>query len=176
GTGNLARTIFAEYPQVEFDLVDFSEPMLNEVDNVLAEFKGNYRKVKGDIFSIDFSPGEYDAVVSSFAIHHGRGEEEYGQLYSRIYSWLADGGIFINCDPVAGDNNYLTKLNEQTWADYLQSAGFAEVDIKQMFNNYYREDSPISLNSHFRLLQKAEFKAIDVLWKKYNFAVYLGVK
>ncbi len=36
--------------------------------------------------------------------------------------------------------------------------------------------SPLSLRQHLALLEQAGFSATDVLWKRFNFAVYAGVK
>lgn len=49
-------------------------------------------------------------------------------------------------------------------------------DVEHIFSNYRREDSPLSLRQHLALLQRAGFSAADVLWKRFNFAVYVGVK
>lgn len=176
GTGNLSRTIFRKYPDVNIDLVDFSENMLKQVDKVLTGFKGKYQTIQDDIFKIQFENDIYDCVMSSFAIHHGRGKEVYEELYRNIYKWLKKTGIFINCDVVEGDNDFLTKLNENGWSDYLKNTGFENVEIEKIFNNYHREDSPISLKSHMELLSKAGFETVDILWKKHNFAVYVGIK
>jgi hypothetical protein len=45
-----------------------------------------------------------------------------------------------------------------------------------MFSNYRREDSPISIRKHLSSLGEAGFAKADVLWKRFNFAVYAGVK
>lgn len=176
GTGNLSRTIFREYPEIHIDLVDFSENMLKEIDEVLKEFKGKYQKINYDIFELQCDSNIYDGVISSFAIHHGRGKDVYESLYKEIYKWLKNPGVFINCDVVKGDNNFLTELNENAWTDYLNSTGFEDEEIEKIINNYYREDSPISLNNHIHLLSEVGFETVDILWKKLNFAVYIAIK
>jgi len=62
--------------------------MLNEAPRLLAAFDGRYRIMLEDFWRVEFPAGEYDGVVASFALHHGRGEAVYLDLYRKIYDWL----------------------------------------------------------------------------------------
>ncbi len=176
GTGNLSRTIFEAYPNVKIDLIDFSENMLSEVKNVLSKFKGKYKTITEDIFKYKLKCNTYNAVVSSFAIHHAREEKVYKNLYQNIFNSLTDSGIFICCDVIEGDNDYLSSLNEKDWSTFLSNQGFEKDEIGKILDGYHREDSPIPMNNHFNLLKDVGFKSVDVLWKKYNFGIYVGIK
>jgi tRNA (cmo5U34)-methyltransferase len=111
-------------------------------------------------------------VVSSFALHHARSDSEYLRLYRHIYRWLKPGGVFACCDVVNGDDAGWTAINERGWKHYLRDVNFTEQEIERIFASYYVEDTPISLSKHMALLQQAGFQHTDVLWKRYNFAVY----
>ncbi len=41
---------------------------------------------------------------------------------------------------------------------------------------YHEEDRPVAMMEHFALLKEAGFTTVDVIWKYYNFAVYIAVK
>jgi len=41
---------------------------------------------------------------------------------------------------------------------------------------YYEEDRPVSMMEHLDMLNKAGFKIMDVVWKYYNYAVYMAIK
>jgi tRNA (cmo5U34)-methyltransferase len=176
GTGNLSRTILEAYPDVQIDLIDFSENMLNEVINVLSEFKGKYKTITADIFNYELNNSTYNAIISSFAIHHARGENIYEKIYKNIYNALTETGIFICCDVIEGGNKDLSSINEADWSIFLENQGFEKDKIDQILSNYHREDSPLSLGNHLKLLKDVGFKTVDVLWKKYNFGIYLGIK
>jgi len=176
GTGNLSRTVFEACPDITIDLLDFSENMLNEAPNVLKGFTGRYNIIKDDIFTARFENCVYDGVISSFAIHHGRTKTIYGNLYKNIYNWLKTPGMFICCDVIAGDDAELSELNEHGWREFLKERGFAAGEVEKILNNYHREDSPLSLKNHIELLSAARFNTADILWKKYNFGIYLGIK
>ncbi|MBN1312076.1 MAG: class I SAM-dependent methyltransferase [Anaerolineae bacterium] len=172
GTGNLSRRVLAGIPGSHVTLVDFSDNMLGGSKTVLADFTDRYDIVCEDFFQADFPAGSVDGVVSSFAIHHARGEEEYLSLYQKIRSWLAPQGVFACCDVIEGGNAGWTHVNEEGWKDHLRSVSFEEEQIDHIFANYHSEDTPISLPQHLTLLKQAGFASVDVLWKKYNFGVY----
>ena len=176
GTGNLSRTVLEALPEVKIALMDFSENMLSEVPNVLTDFPGRYEILRDDFIEADFGVERYAAVISSFAIHHCRGEAEYSRLYGRLFKALQPGGIFVCCDVVAGADEVLTQLNEDGWRSLLRSENLAEKDIERILANYHIEDSPLDLGSHLRLLKEAGFSIVDVVWKRINFAVYTAIR
>ncbi|HTX92979.1 MAG TPA: methyltransferase domain-containing protein [Anaerolineales bacterium] len=175
GTGNLSRRILKSYKNSRVTLVDFSQNMLDEVPNVLSSFASRYEVRQADFWQMDDPAGEYAAVVSSFALHHGRGDEVYRSIYRKIHAWLKPGGMFACCDVVDGDTPELAALNLAGWRQYLNGKLTPE-HVERMFANYRREDSPISLRKHLSYLAEAGFEATDVLWKRFNFAVYVGIK
>jgi tRNA (cmo5U34)-methyltransferase len=175
GTGNLSRAMLQAIEGIHATLMDFSRNMLGEVPATLSEFKGRYETVHADFMEAALGSGKYCAVVSSFAIHHCRGDLEYLDLYGRISECLVRPGIFACLDVVAGDDHALCRQNEEGWAGFLRARGFSERDVQKILSNYHIEDSPISVGSHMRILREAGFRVTDVAWKKYNFAIYLGI-
>jgi len=175
GTGNLSRRILRAFPESQVTLVDFSQNMLDEVPNVLEAFPGRYEVRQADFWQVDFPSGQFEAVISSFALHHGRGEAVYQNLYRNIFRWLKSPGAFVCCDVVEGDTPELAALNMAGWRQHL-TGRISPGDIERLFANYRREDSPISLRQHLALLAEAGFCSADVVWKRDNFAVYVGVK
>jgi tRNA (cmo5U34)-methyltransferase len=90
--------------------------------------------------------GQFDAIVSSFAIHHVTHDRKRS-LYEEIFNLLTPGGIFANLEHVASPNQkihvqFLTKigyspehedpsnklLDVETQLGYLREIGFADVD------------------------------------------------
>ncbi len=175
GTGNLALRLLRKNKDCFVALVDFSQNMLDAVPGVLAEFRNSYDVVCDDFNNVGFNDASFDAIVSSFAIHHTRSKETYTGLYGKIYSWLKPGGLFACVDVVNGFNTSWTRLNEDGWENYLLEHFDAE-KVGQIFANYRAEDSPMSLPEHLSSLKKAGFEQVDILWKRYNFALYCAQK
>ncbi len=172
GTGNLSRRMLEARPGSHGTLVDFSPNMLEGTRVVLAAYPGHYDTVCGDFFTVELPDQSFDMVISSFALHHARGRDEYLQIYRQVRRWLKPGGVFTCCDVVSGDHPQWTALNEQGWKDYLRRVDFSEEQIERIFASYHVEDTPTSLFQHLTLLHEAGFEQADVLWKQYNFAVY----
>jgi tRNA (cmo5U34)-methyltransferase len=175
GTGNMSLRLLRRETTSHVTLVDFSQNMLNAVSDVLKGFENRFNVVCDDFFNLTFPAASFDAIVSSFAIHHARSMDEYVGLYRKIHGWLKPGGIFACADVVNGSTADWTKLNENGWAHYL-SAFFNAEKINQIFANYHSEDSPVSLPEHIAGLHLAGFAQTDILWKRYNFALYCGKK
>ncbi|MBT3273866.1 MAG: class I SAM-dependent methyltransferase [Spirochaetales bacterium] len=174
GTGNLSRTVLESIGDARITLVDFSENMLGTVPRVLASFPGQYETITADMHYLEMPSASFDAVISSFALHHCRGTDEYLGMYQKIRSWLKPEGIFICCDIVDGGSRRLAKENERQWMKYLSIQGFDDPAIEKILANYRREDTPASLADHISLLEKAGFGTMDIIWKKYNFSVFMG--
>jgi tRNA (cmo5U34)-methyltransferase len=175
GTGNLALRLLRKKKDCFITLVDFSQNMLNAVPKVLKKFKNSYEIIGDDFNNVEFKAASFDAIISSFALHHLRGKKAYTGLYRKIYAWLKPGGSFACVDVVNGFNTSWTKLNEDGWRNYLRGH-FDEEKIEQIFANYRSEDSPMSLPEHLSSLDKAGFNQVDILWKRYNFALYCAKK
>jgi tRNA (cmo5U34)-methyltransferase len=153
GTGNLSRRVLASIPNSHITLLDFSPNMLEGTAVVLADYQGRYETICGDFFEVGLPTQHFDAVISSFALHHGRSDDQYLRLYKRIYQTLKPGGIFTCCDVVNGDNAFWTSINENGWKAYLREVDFSEDQINSIFASYYVEDTTISLARHMALLQ-----------------------
>jgi tRNA (cmo5U34)-methyltransferase len=176
GAGGLSWHVLRAFKNITVTLVDFSQNMLSGVPEVLSGYEGRYSTQVADFWQAEFSAGGYDAVVASFSLHHGRGQEIYENLYRKIYHCLKAPGIFVCCDVVDGDTPELSAMNEHGWRWFLRRRHYPDQDIERLFSNYYSEDSPLSLRQHLALLSRAGFPSADVLWKRFNFAVYVGIK
>ena len=177
GTGRIARLILDTFPSCRIVIQDLSANMLSEVPNKLELFSGRFECVEGDFFAetCDFEPGSFDCVVSVHAIHHGRHQEVYRNLYRRIHTWLKPMGCFVCLDNVAGDAPELAVLNYASWAELLRSQYGAE-DTRRIIERTILEDSPLSLREHLSILGECGFAHADVVWKKHIFGLYVGVK
>jgi tRNA (cmo5U34)-methyltransferase len=90
--------------------------------------------------------GIFDAIVSSFAIHH-LSHRRKRVLYEEVYSHLSPGGVFCNLEHVASPTPALHRkflamldvrpededpsnklLDVQSQLDWLEAIGFVDVD------------------------------------------------
>jgi len=177
GTGRVAKLLLDAFPSCRILVQDISANMLSEVPNKLNEHVGRFECIEGDFFAetFDLEPNQFDCVVSVHAIHHGRHTEVYRNLYQKIYKWLKPAGCFVCLDNVAGDTPELAALCYASWADALKSQYDTE-RIRWIVETTIREDSPLSLREHLEIMSDCGFNRTDVVWKKYIFGLYVGIK
>jgi tRNA (cmo5U34)-methyltransferase len=172
GTGNIAAAVLKKYPNARVSCIDLSEKMIS-----LAKAKlGGFKSVEfhtGDLRDYKFMR-KYDAVVSSLVLHHFEGRDKE-RFYKRIYGCLKKGGVFYNSDITQGSNGYLQGMYIEKWVDFLRK-GCSPAEIKRTLRNHKREDRPAALMEELGTLAKAGFRDIDVVYKRYYFSVYGGVK
>lgn len=143
GGGRLLSLVRACRPNAQFVALDFSPAMLGTLS---AQFAGDpsIAIVAHDLEKTLPELGRFDAVVSSFAIHHVPHARKRS-LYSEIFEILVPGGVFCNMEHVASATPALHRsflkaiscdeedpsnklLDVETQLAWLREIGFAEVD------------------------------------------------
>jgi tRNA (cmo5U34)-methyltransferase len=112
GDGRLLSLVLAAHPEALGVGMDFSPPMLAAAR---LRFTGDARVVfvEHDLHQPLPDMGRFDAVVSSFAIHHLPDERKHG-VYREIFACLHPGGFFCNLEHVASPS--LELHEEFYWA------------------------------------------------------------
>ncbi|MDG6906128.1 MAG: class I SAM-dependent methyltransferase [Nitrososphaerota archaeon] len=160
GSGRLLSLVKARKPDIEGVALDYSETMLSEARKRFA----NDKKIK--VFSHDLRDplpaiGNFDAIVSSFAIHHLTHERKK-EIYSEIYELLNPDGVFCNLDHVASPTEALhlkfLKLMNQT------------PEVEDHSNKL------LDVESQLCWLREIGFSDVDCHWKWLEFALLCGSK
>lgn len=173
GTGNISMAVKKRFPHAQITCVDLADNMIK-----MAKFKlSSYSDIEfktADFRDLDFIK-EYDAVVSSLALHHLQPEEQ-PLFYRRIYGFLKEGGVFYNTDNILGSSSHLNHLYMDKWVNFmLKSHTQKEIDTLWL-PKHREEDFPSPLRSHIQWLEDAGFEEVDVVCKYYMFGVYGGKK
>jgi tRNA (cmo5U34)-methyltransferase len=145
GDGRLLALAKREHPNTEAVAIDFSPAMIAAAKKRFA----NDSSVTVITHNLD-NPlpglGRFDAVISSFAIHH-LAHERKRTLYSEIYGLLNAGGVFCNLEHVSSptpalhaeflreiDKTPVTEdpsnrlLDLETQLVWMREIGFVDVD------------------------------------------------
>ncbi|MFI5366674.1 MAG: class I SAM-dependent methyltransferase [Candidatus Binatia bacterium] len=185
GSGVLARSIRARYPQARCTLVDFSEPMLAEArvsfgDDPRVHF------VSADLGRPDWTGGvradaPFDVVVSGYAIHH-LPDQRKRDLYGEIFSLLAPGGVFLNVEHVASHTPWIETIADDLMIDSLHAfharQGTPKDRVQVADEFVHRPDkaanilAPVEIQCEW--LRACGFDDVDCYFKVFELAVFGG--
>jgi tRNA (cmo5U34)-methyltransferase len=158
GAGRLLRLVKAARPEAQFAALDFSATMLDELHRLF----GTDPAVS--IVAHDFDQplpnlGRFDAVISSFAIHHVHHERKRA-LYAEVFRALNPGGVFANLEHVDSPTRPLH-------AAFLKAIGWEDEDPSNKL---------LDLETQIRWLREIGFTDVDCHWKWRELALFGGVK
>ena len=160
GDGRLLALVRRQHPDTEAVAVDFSPAML---EAARKRFAGDER-IRVVDHNMD-SPlpvlGRFDAVISSFAIHH-LVDRRKRTLYAEIYSLLNAGGVFCNLEHVASPT---PRLHEE----FLLRIGFT-VETEDPSNKL------LDVETQVGWLREIGFIDVDCQWKWRELALLAGTR
>lgn len=187
GDGVLGRAILAKYPETKAVFLDFSETMLVAAKSKLensenAEFISQDFGVKDWVNAVK-SQGEFDLIVSGFAIHH-QTDERKKEIYQEIYSLLKPGGLFLNLEHIASPSQWLETAFSEVFIDSLyefhqrNKSGKSREEIAQEY--YHRPDKVANilapLDVQCEWLREIGFINVDCYFKLLEIALFGGMR
>jgi len=123
GYGGLTRFLLERFPNATAVCHDGSEEMYKLGSERMELFKGRFNYVLSDFSKPGWSKvmkDQFEAVVSSIAIHNVRGPEIIESIYNEIFALVKPGGCFLNFDRLVP--------SEEELLGYLKKAGFKDVE------------------------------------------------
>lgn len=160
GDGRLLALLQPDRAEMRGVGLDFSALMLAEARK---RFAGDERieLVEHDLSAPLPALGRFDAVVSSFAIHHLEHARKRS-LYGEAFELLEPGGVFANFEHVASAT------------PRLHEAFFAA--IGEPLENEDPSDRTLDVETQLGWLRELGFDDIDCYWKWLEMALLIGVK
>jgi tRNA (cmo5U34)-methyltransferase len=160
GGGRLLSLVKAARPDGQFVALDFSATMLQTLKDSFGS------DTSTAVVEHDFSRplpelGRFDAVVSSFAIHHVSHERKRC-LYGEIFGLLNPGGVFLNLEHVASPSG---ALHDQ----FLRAIDYTR-ETEDPSNKL------LDLEVQLAWLRQIGFADVDCHWKWRELALLAGIK
>src|SRR5215218_2392613 len=188
GDGVLSAVLLARYPAAEPVLVDFSPPMLAAARERLAPVSTHPTFVEADLASPAWrdavlAHAPFDAIVSSFAIHHLEDERKRA-LYSELLDLLAPGGTFAHIEHVAADTSWMTRAFDAAMIDAIWEYGrrsdqalTREGAATAYANRLDRDDNRLApLDTQCAWLRDAGYTQVTAPFRWYEIAVFGGYR
>ncbi|MEH2060989.1 MAG: methyltransferase domain-containing protein [Nostoc sp.] len=186
GTGELSLKILNRCPDAQVIALDYSPRMVQFAQDKItaAGYQQRWTGIEADFGDWANNPekfnigSEFDACVSSLAIHHLQDEIKL-KLFERIATSLTQYGCFWNADPTLPESPVLAEVYKAAREEWLvqQGINLTEISAKRgtsTTQGYSSQDQLACLDTHLQMLSKARFKTIAVPWKYYGLAVFGG--
>jgi tRNA (cmo5U34)-methyltransferase len=160
GDGYTLELVLAARPGATGVALDFQDEML---DRARARFAANpdVAVVRHDLDQPLPDLGDFDVVVSSFAIHHLAPARQRA-LYGEVFDRLRPGGLFANVEHVAS-------TTERRHEEFLYAIGSSPA-----------QDDPsnqlVAVSDHLSWMDGLGFADGECLWKWRELAVVTGTK
>lgn len=161
GDGRLLALVKLARPDARAVALDFSPTMIERLRNRFAD-DSSVTVIAHDLdVPIPRSLGAFDAIVSSFAIHHVTHTRKRA-LYGEVYALLDPGGVFCNLEHVSSPT---VTLHHQ----FLAAISYRP-----------EEEDPsnklLDVESQLSWLRQIGFQDVDCLWKWRELALLVGHK
>lgn len=159
GNGRLAAIVLDARPRCDVVAVDFSPAML---DSARERFAADARVEVAEHDLDDSLPaawGRFDAVVSSFAIHHVS-DVRKAALYAEVATHLHAGGAFLNLEHVSSPTEALHR-------EFMQAMGSTTEDPSNHL---------ASVDDNLEWMREAGLVDVDCAWKWRELALLVGRK
>jgi tRNA (cmo5U34)-methyltransferase len=171
GTGLLTAAIAGAFPDAELELLDASEPML---DQARTRLRDRVSAVHVADLAGGLPAGPYDAVVSALAIHHHEDAAKRA-LMRRAHDGLRPGGVFVNAEQVAGPSPWLDDVYARMWARDCRRQGATEGELDAAREGM-RHDRATDVETQLGWLREAGFTSVDCVHKTWRLAVMAGFR
>lgn len=157
GTGLELDEIYKRMPDARVTGIDLSNGMLDK----LREKHGdkNLTLIQGSYFDVEFGEAKYDMAVSVESLHHFSREMKVS-LYKKIFRAVRPGGVYVETDYVAPDDEY-----ERF---YFSEARRLRAEQNIPDDAFYHYDTPHTVDHLIEMLMEAGFGPVERIWKSEN--------
>ncbi|NOX71812.1 MAG: class I SAM-dependent methyltransferase [Candidatus Micrarchaeota archaeon] len=185
GLGITTKNILISDSRVNVTAIDNERIMLKQAKENLKSYieDGRLKLIMSDAleFVRSLPDSSFDAIASVFTLHNF--EQKYrNELINEIFRVLVPGGLFINADKYARDDNAL-HYNDLKWQinQFIEKySGIGRFDLINEWINHYLVDNKDNIimkeGKSFDILKKSGFRNIKKVYRKHMEAIVVCKK
>ena len=176
GAGNYSLKLLEQLPNLSFDLVDLSRPMLERAAQRISEkTSGEIVTHQADIRVLELEDNSFDIITAAAVLHHLREDQEWRAVFQKFHRVLKPGGSLWISDLVTHSIPALHAMMWTRYGDYLRDMKNDEYRA-HVFAYIEKEDTPRPLLWQIDLLRQVGFSQVEILHKNSVFAAFGAVK
>jgi trans-aconitate 2-methyltransferase len=178
--------VLQHHPEAHIVALDYSPRMLQfaQAKIAAAGYAQRWTGIEADFGDWANHPeklnigSEFDACISSLAIHHLHDEMKL-KLFQQVAASLKQNGCFWNADPILAESPALADIYQAAREEWARQQGTDLAEIRAKVGNspqqgHSNQDQLATLEAHLQMLTQAGFKTVAVPWKYYGLAVFGG--
>jgi tRNA (cmo5U34)-methyltransferase len=182
GDGILSSKLLDQDPQLKLTLVDGSGEMLAAARKKFSSHPrvSFIQKSFQELIEDSRELGQFDLIVSAFAIHHLERVERRA-LFTTVFQHLRPGGGLLNIETALASHADYTEWYYVLWQEWIDARD-ARLGLKGAFHNVPQKarDNPDNkyspLSEQLQDLESAGFTAADCHYKNGIFTIYTALR
>lgn len=103
-------------------------------------------------------------------------EDNRLDLIKKVHEGLNDKGLFLLTEKIDTPDEGIHSLLTDLYYDFKRRNGYSELEISQKREALENVLVPLTPEAQMNMLREAGFEKVDMIFRWYNFACYLGVK
>ncbi len=116
-----------------------------------------------------------DLVVMNYTLQF-LDPDKRPQVLKTIHDGLRKDGVFMLSEKIRVDEAHVQELLTELYYDFKRRNGYSELEISQKREALENVLRPITPEQQLAALRDAGFKKVDMIFRWYNFASYIGIR
>ena len=153
GPGFLAEYILGKMPEISYEGLDISKPMLDIAKNRNYMSEGRISFTEADLVNEDWTvkvKSRPDAIVTTWALHDLFTERNIAEVYQSVYNLLPENGLFLNGDFVKPEESRVEyeggRIKPSIHIELLEKIGFQWIKMIKEFEKDV--ENPTTANNY----------------------------
>jgi len=177
GTGTLVQKALPLFQRTNFVLADPSKEMLKTAKKKLA-YAPSERVQFLDPTSTQDLPTTLQSfnVITAIQSHHYISNKERIKATEVCFQLLNKDGIYVTFENIRPFTEKGVSLGKENWRNFQLQEGRNPDTVQKHLERFDVEYHPITLEEHLKILRKAGFPTVEILWYSCMQAGFYGVK